>query len=290
MDGQAPRPLAESRVLQWVDAPEIGEVPAGLARSISETVPPDILPCSTPCSVHPNDRPQADEALVRALLEHCGFSRLTQVRKRELESLREACRNEGHRGLRHFRSSRAARHRWALNGRSVGRTSRWDQNGAEHGGDNTSPKRRVGARCVRAAVAHLGGPQAKSVLEKLAEIGPPTAFEKTTYPRRPGVRRYEKIVRFSTIGPVKAGWLVRSKGLWLRTDAGRKAYEQFVDSEQLMKEAGRLYRQWAAERPQEPDAPLGEGTREGAATLEEAEEAAWTEIEEHLEQINPYDF
>lgn len=139
-------------------------------------------------------------------------------------------------------------------------------------------------------LGHPEGLAAKLVLEKLVETVPPTEFEKTTYPRRPDVRRYEKIVRFSTIGPVKAGWLVKNKGLWTLTDAGRRAYEQFVDPEQFMKEAGRLYRKWAAEQPQEPETPVDEGSPDAATTLEEAEEAAWTEIEEHLEQMNPYDF
>jgi restriction system protein len=53
--------------------------------------------------------------------------------------------------------------------------------------------------------AHPEGLPAKIVLEKLVGLVPPTDFEKTTYPRRPDTRRYEKIVRFSTIGPVKAG-------------------------------------------------------------------------------------
>jgi len=138
--------------------------------------------------------------------------------------------------------------------------------------------------------AHPEGLPAKSVLEKLTEIVSPTEFEKTTYPRRPDVRRYEKIVRFSTIGPVKAGWLVKDKGLWTLTDAGRNAYEQFPDPEQFMREASRLYRKWAAEQPQEREVLGDEGSPDAATTLEEAEEAAWTEIEEHLEQMNPYDF
>src|SRR5660398_210825 len=41
------------------------------------------------------------------------------------------------------------------------------------------------------------GLQAKNVLSRLEEVVPPTEFEASTYPNRPGVRRYEKIVRFS---------------------------------------------------------------------------------------------
>lgn len=137
---------------------------------------------------------------------------------------------------------------------------------------------------------HPDGLAVKAVLEGLADIVPPTEFEKTTYPRRPDVRRYEKIVRFSTIAPVKAGWLVKNKGLWTLTDEGRKAYKQFVDPEQFMREAERLYREWAAEQAPATAVPADEASPDAATTLEEAEEAAWNEIEEHLERMNPYDF
>lgn len=137
-------------------------------------------------------------------------------------------------------------------------------------------------------LAHPEGLPAKTVLEKLEEIVPPTEFEQSTYPRRPDVRRYEKIVRFSTISAVKAGWMVKDRGLWVLTDTGRRAYEEFPDPEEFRREATRLYRKWAAERPEEPEEE--DSSPDAATTLEEAEEAAWTEIEEHLQQMNPYDF
>ena len=121
---------------------------------------------------------------------------------------------------------------------------------------------------------HPDGLQAKLVLSELATRVPPTPFEDSYYQDRPNVRRYEKIVRFSTIGPVKAGWLLKNKGLWTLTDAGRSAYDRFVDPEQFMKEAGRLYREWAAEQPEGHDVPVDKGSPDVATTLEEAEEAA----------------
>jgi restriction system protein len=136
--------------------------------------------------------------------------------------------------------------------------------------------------------AHPEGLPAKIVLEKLVGLVPPTDFEQTTYPRRPDTHRYEKIVRFSTIGPVKAGWLVKDKGHWGLTEAGRKACEAFPDPEHCMREASRLYRQWALEQP--TGAMADEPSPDAAPKLEEAEEAAWAEIEEHLETMNPYDF
>jgi restriction system protein len=93
------------------------------------------------------------------------------------------------------------------------------------------------------------GLPAKDVLERLEKIVPPTDFEKSDYPNRPGVRRFEKIVRFATIAPVKAGWLVKSKGRWTLTEEGKRAYDRFQDPEEFMGESGRLYRQWAESQP-----------------------------------------
>lgn len=55
------------------------------------------------------------------------------------------------------------------------------------------------------------GMPAKDVLARLREKVPPTPFEASEYPNRPGVVRFDKIVRFSTIPFVKAGWLVRPR-------------------------------------------------------------------------------
>jgi len=129
---------------------------------------------------------------------------------------------------------------------------------------------------------------ANEVLKELESIVPPTDFEKTDYPNRPGVRRFEKMVRFATIAPVKAGWLVKNKGRWTLTDEGRKAYERFPDPEKFRGEAGRLYHQWADNRPDVLEASEDEPTATG--TFEEAEESAWSEIEKYLKSMNPYDF
>jgi restriction system protein len=97
-------------------------------------------------------------------------------------------------------------------------------------------------------------------------------------------------VRFSTIGPVRAGWLTKDRGNWSLTDEGRKAYDRFGDPEEFAKEADRLYRKWYREQPEEQEAEVEGDTPGAATTLEEAEESAWSEIEEHLTKMNPYDF
>ena len=141
------------------------------------------------------------------------------------------------------------------------------------------------------------GLPAKELLQRLEREVPPTEFERSEYPKRPGVRRFEKMVRFATIGPVKAGWLVKNKGRWYLTEEGRKSYSQIQDPEKFAREATRLYRQWRASQPEAiseledgPSAVIGslEGPDAGS-TVEEAEETAWAQIEQYLQAINPFD-
>ncbi len=139
---------------------------------------------------------------------------------------------------------------------------------------------------------HPDGLPARTVMTELGESVPPTEFEAAPYPRRPEVRRYEKTVRFATIGAVKAGWLVKDKAQWTLTDEGRKAYEEFREPEKFMKEALRLYRHRMSEQPElGQEGPESEDVpTETATTLEEAKEDAWTEIEDYLGKMLPFVF
>jgi restriction system protein len=123
-------------------------------------------------------------------------------------------------------------------------------------------------------------------------------FESTYYDSSPNVRRYGKIVRFSTIGPVKAGWMIKETGQWSLTDDGRKAYEEFSDPEAFYLESKRLYRVWKKAQPKkevvddtdEVDEDEVDEEAEVSATLEEAEEIAWAEIRSYLVTMPPYEF
>jgi restriction system protein len=161
-------------------------------------------------------------------------------------------------------------------------------------------RRRVGELMRGVIKILLDSPEglpAKEVLHRLEQVVPPTEFEKSDYPKHPGIRRFENVARFATIGPVKAGWLVKSKRRWYVTEEGKKAYHQFTDPEGFHKEARRLYLQWRASQPT-AIAELEEGASEvtgsiekaaEASTVEEAEETAWAEIEQYLQAINPFD-
>ena len=139
--------------------------------------------------------------------------------------------------------------------------------------------------------AYPDGLPAKEVLKRVEESLPLTEFEKSTYPSNPSIRRFDKIVRFAGIAPVKAGWLLKSKGIWAVTEEGRRALAQFKDPEVFQRKAGQLYREWAASQPEAVSVvDVEEGTPTASSTLEEAEETAWTEIQQYLQKLNPYDF
>lgn len=146
-------------------------------------------------------------------------------------------------------------------------------------------------------LAHPEGLPAKDVLARTANGLTLTPFEAADYPNRPGVRRFEKIVRFSTIAPVKAGWLTKTKGTWTVTEDGRTAYAAHPDPADFMRAAATLYREWKRARPTEAtdgaSADISEDEEEKIAatsTLEEAEEAAWADISDHLRGLSPYEF
>ena len=130
------------------------------------------------------------------------------------------------------------------------------------------------------------GIQAKNVIAAAEDRLTLSDFEKSDYPNHPGMRRFDKILRFLTIGPVKAGWLTKEKGIWTINESGVKVLQDFPDPVALNAESGRLYKVWKKEQPTEG----GSGNGPESTTLEEAEEASWSEIRGHLAEMNPYDF
>ena len=138
------------------------------------------------------------------------------------------------------------------------------------------------------------GLQARDALAKLASEMQLTDHENGTYAN--GARRFEKIARFATIDAVKAGWLLKNKGVWAVTEAGKEAHASIKDPEAFYKQAVKLYNEWRASS-QLNIVPLTDGDSDSdssekdvSITFEEAQELAWTEISQHLARMNPYDF
>ena len=134
------------------------------------------------------------------------------------------------------------------------------------------------------------GVQASTALAEVEKRVPPTDYENGSYPS--GGRRYEKIVRFATVDLVKAGWMLKDKGIWSATDVGREAFAQLTDPTEFYRRAVQLYHEWKAAQPEgeladevKPEAIAPTASQ----TFEEAEERAWAEIWDYLQRIDPYE-
>lgn len=141
------------------------------------------------------------------------------------------------------------------------------------------------------------GLQAREALKALESQVTLSAYESGNY-ESTGERRFEKIVRFATVDCVKAGWLLKHKGTWTSTPTGLAAYDMYADPETFYKEAVKLYNAWKASQPgpnaasssDTPSLEQEESEKESSITFEQAEEQAWTEIEQYLQAMNPYEF
>ena len=137
----------------------------------------------------------------------------------------------------------------------------------------------------------LAAKEAIARVERRMEL---TDFEKATFPKHPDLVRFPKIVRFTTIWPVKAGWLLKQTGIWTLTDEGKQALEKFADPEALFRESIRLYAVWKAQQPDEPTTDEGtdeaETTVLNATSLEEAEESARADLLTYMADTPPYRF
>jgi len=137
-------------------------------------------------------------------------------------------------------------------------------------------------------MAHPDGIRARDALDLLRSQVELTEYEKGEYPS--GGPRFDKIVRFATVDCVKAGWMIKEKGIWTITEEGIQAYHRYKSPDAFYREAQRLYRMWKKSRKAATEESGAEAEEKSATiTYEEAEEQAWSEIENYLRTMPPYD-
>ena len=138
------------------------------------------------------------------------------------------------------------------------------------------------------------GIQVNDLFVELEKRMPSNDYENAPY-ERSGKRRRPTIVRFATIGLVKAGWLIKDRGIWRITEEGRKALIDFPNPLDIRKEERRLYRAWKSARPEVELEETEEIEDEDesialAVSIEEAESTAYDLVEQYLGSMQPYIF
>lgn len=144
---------------------------------------------------------------------------------------------------------------------------------------------------------HPDGLAPSVALQLLAERASLTAYElESTSSGRP---RYVRSLHFATIELAKAGWMAKSgRSKWSVTEEGKRAFAKYTDPEMFFREATkrRMATQWGGDQPSptgekpQPSDEAEDAQSEALVTFEQAEGQAWTEIEQHLRSMSPYEF
>ncbi|TSC61536.1 MAG: hypothetical protein Athens041674_725 [Parcubacteria group bacterium Athens0416_74] len=136
-----------------------------------------------------------------------------------------------------------------------------------------------------------GSLSAKKVIEELEARLKPNTVEKYEY--KGGGVRWIKVMQFSSIGLVKAGWLRKKKGVWYITEEGEMSLT--LEPDVFRQTIDEKYRQWAQSR--NLSVVEGEDLVEEAAAdefqsrnFEQAQNDALEEIKNHIRKLDPYEF
>ena len=115
------------------------------------------------------------------------------------------------------------------------------------------------------------------------------AWDKDRY-EKSGYIRWESILHFFSIDCVKAGYLIKKKGVWYITPEGEEALS--LGPVRLLDSAVKAYRKWKAEQPAkiEDDIVVEEESEDAVMNFDEIEQIAIEGLERHINKKNPYEF
>ena len=123
------------------------------------------------------------------------------------------------------------------------------------------------------------------------------AWEKNQY-ETTGNIRWRAILSFHSIGPIKAGFLVKKKGIWYLTPEGEAALK--LGSMGLLNATNEAYKKWSKENPRKTVAESEETVLEGEGVpvaveenppinLDQIEQMATESLNEYIKSKNAYE-
>lgn len=132
------------------------------------------------------------------------------------------------------------------------------------------------------------------VLEEVGKRANLDDWAKATY-EKSGYIRWQSILHFFTIDCIKAGFLIKKKGIWYLTKDGEDAME--LGRKKLFDKAIEKYKEWAEKNqkkeisPSEPnDELLEKSEKSSESLLEEAERNSYQSISDAVFNMDAYEF
>jgi restriction system protein len=157
--------------------------------------------------------------------------------------------------------------------------------------------RPLAARLMFAALKilkeHGGEMRGKQVLEEVEKHEPLGEWEKQRYEKTGNVR-WRSVLHFYSIDLIKAGFLVKKKGVWFLTPEGEAALK--LGAAGLMGAASKAYREWRLKNPREPEiveaepAVVEEAAKEAEVSADEIVQSAYEQIENFINKKTAYEF
>ena len=112
-------------------------------------------------------------------------------------------------------------------------------------------------------------------------------WDRERYPNT-GYVRWESILHFFSIDCVKAGFLIKKKGIWYLTPEGEEALK--LGPEKLLEKATEAYRSWRSEQPEVAVDETEPQPQVAALAYEDIEQKAMEGLERYVNAKNPYEF
>lgn len=161
--------------------------------------------------------------------------------------------------------------------------------------ERLSRSRELAAKVIYAALQILkekgGQAPGRDVVAEVEKRVPLDEWARATY-EKSGYVRWQSILHFFSIDCIKAGYLVKKKGVWYLTPEGETALK--LGDAGLLKAAVAAYRKWKDENRPPEDAEDQDVSEEGQqsqeATIHEIEQLAIEGLNKEINQKNPYEF
>jgi restriction system protein len=161
-----------------------------------------------------------------------------------------------------------------------------------------SKSKQLAAKLIYAAFkvlkAHGGELLGKEVIKEIEKHIELDEWAKSRY-EKSGYIRWQSMLHFFTIDCMKAGFLIKKKGVWYLTTEGENALN--LGEVELLNTATEAYKQWKIKNADlttsdtEPDEKKLENNIESEGmTLDEIEPLAIEGIRKHINSKNPYEF
>lgn len=157
-----------------------------------------------------------------------------------------------------------------------------------------APTKELAVKVIYAALQILkeksGEAPGREVLAEVEKRVHLDEWARATY-EKSGYVRWQSVLHFYSIGCIKAGFLVKKKGVWYLTPEGEKALE--LGDVGLLNAAVKAYRTWKGKQP--PDTEDGSededsGQQSQEATIHEIEQMAVEGLKRQILSKNPYEF